>query len=229
MLPTYFIPRPRMLIDLAVIEAFEQQFEMAMASDGAEFKYEAPAPLWQFLSYLTDTKAVLLHGSGDGSIAEFEPRLSDDVEAFGDRKAVYAASDGLWPLYFAVLDRPKIRMSILNSSMRIRPTGGIWSEPFYFFSISDTALAQRPYRRGTIYLLPRESFEQQAPINRPEHDIQIAQWASLVPIRPLARLSVGPEDFPLLDQIRGHDDDTTFARARANPEGFPWIEEQSGS
>jgi hypothetical protein len=38
------------------------------------------------------------------------------------------------------------------------------------------------------------------------------------------KLSVGPEDFPLLDHIRGHDDESTFARARADPDGFPWVD-----
>jgi hypothetical protein len=38
------------------------------------------------------------------------------------------------------------------------------------------------------------------------------------------RLTVEPEDFPLLGQIRGHDDEATFARARADPDGFPWLD-----
>jgi len=44
-------------------------------------------------------------------------------------------------------------------------------------------------------------------------------------LAPLARIAVDPEDFPLLDQMRGHDDEIAFARARANPNGFPWLED----
>jgi hypothetical protein len=50
--------------------------------------------------------------------------------------------------------------------------------------------------------------------------------ASQLPVAPLAKLSVGPEDFPFLSQLRGHDG-ATFARARANPGGFPWLEKDA--
>ena len=150
---------------------------------------------------------------------------SDDVNAFGDRKAVYAASDGLWPMYFAILDRDRYPMSLINSSSRIDLGNGQCGEPFYFFSITDKALAQRPFRRGTIYLLPRDTFEQQQPENYHGETIHLPQWASLVPVTPIAKLSVGPEDFPLLSQMRGHDDESTFARALANPADFPWVED----
>jgi hypothetical protein len=46
-----------------------------------------------------------------------------------------------------------------------------------------------------------------------------------MPVKPLARLQVSPADFPFLDQIRGHDDQIQQERARANPDGFPWIDD----
>jgi hypothetical protein len=54
----------------------------------------------------------------------------------------------------------------------------------------------------------------------------LAAMASQLPVAPLAKLSVGPEDFPFLSQLRGHDG-ATFARARANPGGFPWLEKDA--
>ena len=41
---------------------------------GAEIDYKLQAPQWQFLCYLCDYKGLLMHGSGDPNIAEFEPR-----------------------------------------------------------------------------------------------------------------------------------------------------------
>ncbi|MEU1003082.1 hypothetical protein [Streptomyces tibetensis] len=41
---------------------------------------------------------VLLHGSGDPAIRRFEPRQPDDSSEFGNRRAVFAADDGLWPM-----------------------------------------------------------------------------------------------------------------------------------
>ena len=55
--------------------------------------------------------------------------------------------------------------------------------------------------------------------------VHIAQWASPEAVVPLAKITVGPEDFPVLAQMRGHVDEITFPRARANPDGFPWLDE----
>ena len=66
----------------------------------------------------------------------------------------------------------------------------------------------------------------QAPEPFEDAEIHLPQWASQLPVAPLAKLSVGPEDFPFLGQLRGHDG-ATFARARANPGGFPWLEKDA--
>lgn len=225
-LPSYFLPRPAMPQDAATLSAFAHLHAMMARGSGEEIAYDLEAPRWQFLCHLTDTKNIVLHGSGNPDIALFEPRKSDDVNPFGDRKAVYAASDGIWPIYFAILDRDRFPMSLINSSVRI-VEGERRSEPHYFFSISKQVLDQKPYRRGTVYLLPRATFEQQPPMRDGERTIELPQWASLEPVVPLAKLSIGPEDFPFLAQMRGHDDETTFAKARANPDGFPWLEEDA--
>jgi len=223
--PDYLMPRPPMPADPAALAAFDALFEEVEAWQGKLIDYRLELPIWQFLAYLADTRDVLLHGSGNPDIAEFEPRKSDDVNEFGDRKAVYAASDALWAMYFAILDRDHHPMSLINSSVRIESDHGSLTAPYYFFSISETARAARAFRAGTVYLLPRETFEQQAPLSLGGRRIHLAHWASPLPVRPLARFAVRPDDFPLLDAIRGHDDESTFARARANPDGFPWLEE----
>lgn len=202
-LPSFFLPRPPMPTDGKTVAAFEALYERAAKGDGAPIDYELAAPKWQFLCYLADTKGIVLHGSGNPTIEIFEPRKSDDVNAFGDQRAVYAASDGLWPMYFAILDRDRYPMSLINSSARLDLGDGKSGEPFYFFSITDKALAQRPFHRGTIYLLPRDTFAQQQPERFGDQIIHLPQWASLVPVAPIAKLSVGPEDFPLLNQMRG--------------------------
>ena len=224
-LPAYLLPRPPMPDDAATIAAFERLYAAMVTAGGGEIAYDLAAPRWQFLCYLTDTKNIVLHGSGNPAIANFEPRKSNDVNEFGDRRAIYAASDGIWPLYFAILDCDRYGMSLINSAVRVHQERGHRSAPFYFFSITREALAHKPYRRGTIYILPRESFEQQAPQTHQGRTIDPLQWASAVPVAPLARLAVGPEDFPFLDRMRGHDDLSTFARARQDPDGFPWLDE----
>jgi hypothetical protein len=213
-----------MPVDEATLGAFDRLFDEA-SGRGGEIDYRLTAPRWQFLCHVADSRGVVLHGSGDPAIEMFEPRQSDDVNAFGDRKAVYAASDGIWPMYFAILDRDRYRMSLINSSARLDLGNGTRSAPYYFFSIAADALARRPYRRGTVYLLPRAGFEQQSVLHMGGLKLWPDQWASLEAVRPLARLSVGPEDFPFLAQMRGHDTEATFAQARANPDDFPWIDD----
>ena len=49
--------------------------------------------------------------------------------------------------------------------------------------------------------LPRDTFEQQPEATFGAMRVAIPQWASAEPVVPLARIEVGPEDFPLLSQI----------------------------
>ncbi len=223
--PPYFLPRPGPHPDATTIAAFERLFASAVApGTGAAIAYTLTASKWQFLCYLCDTKGVLAHGSGQADIAEFEPRQSSDVAEFGARRAVYAASDGLWALYFAVLDRERQVTSLVNACLRVVDAQGRRSAPLYFFSINADALPQQPWRQGAIYLLPRATFVQQAVQPYRGDHIEVAQWASPSPVRPLARLAVGPEDFPFLAQIQAHNPQVLRESAARDPEGFPWLD-----
>lgn len=223
--PGFLVPRPAMPTDAATLATFDALFDAAIAAGpGAPVDYRLAAPRWQFICHIADTREVLLHGSGNPAIARFEPRQPQDLTEFGNQRAVYAASDGLWPVFYAVLDRDSHPLSMNNTSVRLVGEDGAAGEPHYFFSISDKALVQAPWRRGTIYFLPRASFEQQPPATFGGQRILVPQWASAEPVAPLARIEVGPEDFPLLAAVRGHDDATMFARARENPDGFPWVD-----
>jgi hypothetical protein len=225
-MPHYYLRRPALQLDASTIDAYEALWtSITTAPAGRELPYALPLPRWQFLCYLADHKPVLLHGSGNPTVQSFEPRKATDSMPFGNRAAVYAASDGIWPIYFAILDRDQYPMSLTNACIRVStPTGGL-GEPYYFFSISQTALVSRPWRTGTIYILPRTTFEPQPPIPSDHGTVHVMQWASPMPVAPLAKLRVTPADFPFLEQIRGHDEQVQQQRVRANPDGFPWIED----
>jgi hypothetical protein len=223
-LPHFVIPRPAMPGDAETLRTFDRLFDAA-ARAGGEVDYVLELPRWQFICHIADTRPVVLHGSGNPDIARFEPRQPDDVTAFGNQRAVYAASDGLWPMYFAILDRDRNPMTLVNASFRFFEREGGVGAPHYFFSISAPALERRPFRRGTIYFLPRDTFRQQPPLEFGELRVAVDHWASPEAVDPICSIAVGPEDFPLLAEIRGHDDELTFERARANPDGFPWLSE----
>ncbi|MEO8285327.1 MAG: hypothetical protein ABI670_02700 [Chloroflexota bacterium] len=225
-IPTYFERRPSMDLSADTIASFERLYAEAVEhGTGAEIDYRLSAPKWQFLCYMADTRGILLHGSGNPDITEFEPRQSNDTHEFGNRKAVYAASDGLWAMYFAIVDRDRHVNSLINSCFRVLDSDKKPGDPIYFFSINDDALPHRPWRNGMIYLLPSATFEQQPLDDYKGVDAEIAQWASLVPVKPLAKLAIVPDDFPFLSRIRGHNLKEVMERATANPDGFPWVDE----
>jgi hypothetical protein len=222
---SYLVTRPPNELSSEARAAFDALFDRAASPDrNGEIDYRLPWPRWQFICHIADTRPVIVHGSQDGGIAVFEPRKSNDAHPFGDRKAIFGASDGLWSMFYAILDRATHPMLLVNSAVRVEDEAGTMGEPLYFFSISRPALEARAFRPGMLYFLPREGFEPMPAEEFGGRRVHIAQWAKLEPARPITRIPVAPEDFPLLDQIRGHDDATVMARVKADPKGFPWVD-----
>lgn len=213
--------RPGPPPDAATRAEFDELLATAVADGADQFlDYPLRAPKWQFLCHAADRGGFVLHGTGAAEIATFEPRQPADATEFGNRNGVYAAADGIWPMYFAILDRERHDMGLLNAC--IRPRGGPHS--YYFFSISRSALAHQPWRDGVVYLLPADGFELQPPITIGGQQILIAQAVNTAPVRPVAKLRVEPGEFPFLQQIRGHDPEQVRVRAAADPAGFPWLD-----
>ena len=219
--PTHFLRRPGPPPDAATRTAFEALLEDAVAAGPEKpIDYRLDAPKWHFLCHVADRGTHVLHGSTAGDIARFEPRQSNDMLEFGNRKAVYAAADGLWAMFFAILDRPAHDMALINSCFRYTAGDSGVGEPFYYFAVDEHQLSA-----GTVYLLPADSFEREPPYVEGGRRIVTAQAASLEPVDPIAKLDVQPTDFPL--PIRRFDRATTLARIEADPDGFPWPPEDS--
>ena len=219
--PAYFLRRPGPPPDAATCAAFDALLAEATAAGAGEpIDYRLDAPRWQFLCHVADRGAHVLHGSTAGDITRFEPRQSSDMLEFGNRTAVYAAADGLWAMFYAVLDRPAHDMALINNCFRHQAADGTASEPFYYFAVNAEVVRERQFSPGTVYLLPADGFEREAPYVEAGRRIVTAQAASLRPVEPVAKLEVRPADFPL--PIRGFDRATTLARIEADPHGFPW-------
>src|SRR5262245_51037840 len=124
-LPTYWLPRPASAPDAATLAAFDALLDTALAQGpNVPIDYALPAPRWQFLCHAAEQRGLALHGSGNPDIAEFEPRQSNDLNEFGNQKAVYAASDGVWAMFFAIVDRGRFNMSITNACIRVEDPFG---------------------------------------------------------------------------------------------------------
>lgn len=231
-LPDYWLTRPAMDMDPATRTAFDALLSTVSTGtdcptiDCPTIDYEFDAPKWQFLCYAAEEHGMAVHGSGDPHIALFEPRQADDLHEFGNRKAVYAASDGIWPMFFAVVDRSRFAMSVNNACIRVEEPSGAVHGPYYVFSISRTVLPQKPWRTGTVYLLPRTTFAAQESLSFGPYRMHVAQLASLEAVPPLAKLTVTPEDFPFLAEIRAHDDHRLAEYSRVLQAGAPWPDDE---
>ena len=222
MLPDYWLTRPGVNLDETTQRDFDELLATTLRSGGCPtIPFTLPYPRWQFLCHLADHHNIAMHGSGDPDIALFEPRQSNDLSEFGNQKAIYAASDGLWAMFFAIVDRERVG-SITNACVRLADESGAVHGPYYVFSVSRSALPSQPWRTGTVYLLPRSTFITQSPMAFGSYQVQIAQLASFEPVQPLAKLTVTPADFPFLPQIRGHDDQRLQEYATALQTGAPW-------
>lgn len=187
--------------------------------------YRLPYPKWQFLTYLCETKELVLHGSQNLEIDIVEPRQAKDVRDFSKQKAIYATTDGIWVIYFAILDRRNNpEMSLFNSCLQARITFDQLSDPLYFFSITNSALKKEPWCDGMIYILPRLSFKQEAPQISQGVEVVFPHWISSVANVPLARLKVNKADFPFFAQVHGHDNEKLGKLFRDNPGGFNWLD-----
>jgi hypothetical protein len=224
-LPDYWLTRPTMDIDEPKQNVFDQLLQQVIsAGDNPLIDYKLPFPKWQFLCYAADSHGIAMHGTGDSEIDLFEPRQSNDLNDFGNQKAVYAAGDGLWAMFFAIVDRYRYPMSVTNACIHLYDADGHASGPFYVFSVSQNLLSQRPWRTGMVYLLPAETFITQPILKVGPFEVRIPQLASFTAVKPLARLEITPEDFPFLDHIRGHDDARLAEYANAMQTGGPWPE-----
>jgi hypothetical protein len=220
---SYLLPRPPFELTPKKKTAFEDLYNSTIA--GSLIDYRLPFPKWQYLSFLCETKELVLHGSQVHNISEIEPRQANDKREFSNQNAIYASTDGIWVIYFAILDRTKYsKMTLFNSCLRARIFADQISDPLYFFSISHEALQEEPWCEGAIYILPRQSFEQEASQEMQGMEIIFPHWISKLPAKPVAILPVGPQDFPFLEQIHGHNDEKLVQLASDDPGGFPWAE-----
>jgi hypothetical protein len=196
-------PAPPLTLDSRKIEAFESLFlQTRRLGPAAVIDYNIAYPKHEFLRYLVDRKEILLHGSNHSDLKVLLPvRLSTDVRAAMNRQTVFAAADGILPMFFAILDRENYAGTISNGAYRLPDATGVATD-HYFFSLNEEILKLGPFRSGWIYLLPRDKFKLAAD----GHGVVLEEWISQEPVPVLAKLSVSPEDFPLLDAIWGHDE-----------------------
>ncbi|MFN8490502.1 MAG: HEAT repeat domain-containing protein [Caldilineaceae bacterium] len=196
----FYVPVPVML-DTNKKAAFERLYQTTLAQGrGSAVDYTLSYPKHEFLRYLVEEKGVMIHGSGKADIDVLKPlRYGIDGADSGNVSGIYADKDYVRPIYFAIVNG-KRAFGQNNGFFDLTPDGQVSEKEdqgldrrFYKLAIGVNGLRRQPWRNGTIYILPAETFE------------YWNEWTSRTPVRPLMRLAVTPDDLPLLDQIWGSD------------------------
>ena len=182
------------------------EFDRIWSSADGPIDWSSSRPKHEFVQWLMARGEVVFHGSNTRDITRFSTARKsvelDDPTGRGNLTAVYATPDGLWAMYFAVTDRSRIRGSLRNGvASYVRPDGG--RETRYHLSLATLDLDLRPFATGTLYFLPRDRFE---PIPLHVGGPPTMEWACHEPVDPIASLDIAPDDYPLLDEIGGHDE-----------------------
>ncbi len=215
---------PHLDVDASTEDIFTQIWSDATgAADGRILDHDAIRPAHRFVQWLMTRDSMIFHGSNLDDIDLFQPiRRSmevGDLTGRGNLGAVYGTHDGLWAMFFAVIDRNRLEGTIRNGVSRFESITGEQVD-LYHFSIHRELVALRPFTSGALYLMPREPF-QRLPMypGGPASN----EWACHVPVRPLARIPVTPADFPFLDDIAGHDDGPIIAFGRLGDEIYDGV------
>jgi hypothetical protein len=203
------IPYPDLDWDERTLAACERLYEQQVkpAQGGWIADDAINIPKWVFLEYLGKRCEVLLHGSQEAAIEEFTPWEVHDNIVGSERPRVNASSSGLFSMFYALLDRNRLDEIVGYVGMEAgwfpyEDASGKRKEGF-LFGLDFRVLPHAPWKKGVIYILPRATFV-------PEY--REIQWLSFEAVRPIAKLWIEPQDWPLLHHVREKD----FMNVRGN-------------
>jgi hypothetical protein len=182
---------------VAVSPEIEAVFATVAAELLASETIAVPEPRLDFLRWVAENRSVVFHGSPRDDLEELSTeRRSRDTTAWGNQEAVYASTDPVWAIYFACLRRDRGWTGTRNGSMG-QAGGSLYPRRYCFVHNRGSASPER-FGRGSLYLLSPSTFVADEPL---AGVIDTAHLVSHVPVRPLARLDVTPDDFPFADRI----------------------------
>ncbi len=186
--PLRLLESPPVVLDGAKVEAF--QTLLSAAGDGV-VEYDLPWPKHELLQYLVTCRELLLHGSNRRGTSRFEPRDQGDFEGKPVR-AVFATDDEIWPIYFAIVNRARVR-GLTNGVVHVHAGGSRRSR--YFFAISADPRDVASWTAGAVYAVPRATFVQQR---------QPREWLSAEPVDAAFEVPVEAHDFPFIADVLGY-------------------------
>lgn len=189
-------------VDTARQKAFDALLDSAGAdSHSALLAYELPYPKAEFLNYACDWRGFVAYGSPLANLATLEPiRKSSDISEFGNRQQIFASPDANWAMWFAIMDKVKVKKTRNGC---VRQGCGPGRVKYYHFELPVANRGNFPFAPGTIYLARATDFPDKRPFPLLDwFDAEIEEWGSTQPVTPLMRLPLEPQDFPYLDRVQ---------------------------
>lgn len=174
---------------------------------------------WVFLEYVLHFRHILLVGSNEANVERLAPlRLSSNLDGW-NRPRYFAFASSIEAIFHAVLDSSRLTSLDCPTQCTVSlPFTGINEQPKQFYiGLDYRALPEGLWRHGTVYLYRAFDF--------PGDYIDRPFWTE-EPIRPLARLNVGPLDWPMLGHVSGIDLVSQTKRQWDTYAGFPWPNDQ---
>jgi hypothetical protein len=163
------------------------ELDELVACGGTIDARDCPFPAHELLTHLVVERGLLLHGSNETGIERLEPRPARDFRT--ELQAVVATDDGIWPIFYAVIDRKRVD-AVFTACVHVgRPPS---LRRLYLFATA----GEQAWTRGAVYALPRAGFRREWG----------REWVSAGPVEPVLRVLVGPEDFPLRELVVAMDD-----------------------
>ena len=122
---TLFLPAPVLKMDEGKRKDFEEIYEgLESRENPKEMDYRCLYPKVDFLCYLALEKDVLFHGSKRFGMEELQPKKQTDWNG-RLMEAVFASGDGIWPLFFAIIDQQQYRGLLRNGCFVIEGDGSL--------------------------------------------------------------------------------------------------------
>jgi len=211
--PDQGIPAPVETADEHLIAHFNRIIDSLPHAEQEVPVIDIPSPKWLFFRHVVQRRLALLHGSNNTDIDEFIPRMSNCASEEGNQEAIYASSDPLQPIFYAVVNR-RIEHPFAVTGI-IKPPDTMNPLTLYYFSTSILSQEAEYWTQGAVYLLPTSSFIE---------DSHGVQWRSATPVKPLAKVIVIKNDFPFADIIPRFNLDKYMTRMSENLTGCPWYD-----
>jgi len=154
-----------------------------------------PVPVAIFIRWLAEHRGYLLHGTPYCGIEVLQPSVQADVLRHTD-EVVFATSDGLLAMYFAVVNRGRPH-SLRQFCWRTQQGRRLYALSARFPTVES---AEPTWVPGEVHVLSPAGF-------RPRRDRSgrlTEEWASSSRSQPEFSVAVTPADFPLLSAVTDH-------------------------